>query len=115
VPSFNSEIVWDIPDKALITDEDVDGEIAFGAGVTLINMNVFRQIPKPWFNSTGAGEDWFFCVRCRNFQIPRYVDTSIPVLHKRHEPAWNGREEYDKAREQHKADYAKLMNREVLT
>lgn len=115
VPTFNSEVVWDLPQKGLITDEDIGGEIAFGAGVTLINMNVFRQIPKPWFNSTGCGEDWFFCVRCRNYAVPRYVDTSIPLLHKRHEPGWNGRDEYDKARDKHKEDYDRLMSREVLT
>lgn len=114
-PGFNSEIVWDVPQKDLITDEDIGGEIAFGAGITLINMNVFRQIPKPWFNSTGCGEDWFFCVRCRNFGIPRYVDTSIQTLHKAHKVSWYGKDAYDQARKTDPDTYKKLQNKEILT
>jgi len=115
VPSFNSEIVWDIPEKTLITDEDIDGEIAFGAGITLINMNVFKQVPKPWFNSTGCGEDWFFCVRCRNYNVPRYVDTSIQTLHKAHKVSWYGADAYREARKNDPATYEKMINKEVLT
>ena len=111
-PHYDSDNLYDIPKKTLITDEDIDGSIAFGAGVTLINMNVFRQIPKPWFNSTGCGEDWFFCVRCYLNGIPRYVDTSIPTLHKAHKVQWYGRESYEKAREADPDTYERLMKRE---
>ena len=114
-PTYDSEVIYDYPKGKLIGSEDIDGSIAFGAGVTLINMNVFRQIPKPWFNSTGCGEDWFFCVRCHLHGISRYVDTSINVLHKAHKVNWYGVDLYDQERLRIPETYAKLARREVLT
>lgn len=114
-PTYDSEVIYDYPKGRLIGSEDIDGSIAFGAGVTLINMNVFRQIPKPWFNSTGCGEDWFFCVRCHLAGIPRYVDTSIQLKHKGHKVVWYDEERYEAARAEDAEMYAKLARREVLT
>jgi hypothetical protein len=83
-----SQTILDYPKNKLITDDDIDGPIAFGFGMVLINANVFRQIPKPWFHSTQCGEDWMFCIRCFDHGIPRYVDTSVKTLHKKYDPQW---------------------------
>jgi len=114
-PMFDSETVFDLPDKPLITDEDIDGRMAFGAGVVLYNLNVFRQIPKPWFNSTGCGEDWFFCVRASQFGVPRYCDTSIAIQHKAFTPRFYNREFYEQERKAKPEVYKKLMERTVAT
>ena len=108
---FDSQAVWDFPRGKLITDEDVDGSLAFGAGVMLINMNVFRQMPKPWFNATGCGEDWFFCVRCHQVGIPRYCDTSMVVKHKKYAADWYDVNTYDQERLAKPEVYKKLMER----
>lgn len=115
-PTYDSEVVYDYPrGKALLSDEDIDGSLALGAGIVLYNMNIFRQIPKPWFNSTGCGEDWFFCVRCHLHGIPRYVDTSIPTQHKAHRASWYTGETYWKEREANPDIYARLIKRlEIL-
>lgn len=115
-PTFDSEVVYDYPKtKALLSDSDIGGSLALGAGIVLYNMNVFRQIPKPWFNSTGCGEDWFFCVRCHLHNIPRYVDTSIPTQHKAHRASWYTADTYWQARETNGAVYDRLIKRlEVL-
>ncbi len=113
-PTYDSMTVFDYPENKLITDQDIDGSLAFGAGVVLINMNVFRQIPKPWFNSTGCGEDWFFAVQCHRNGISRYVDTSVKALHKKHSAQWYDEEVYKKAREREPELYEKMMNRELI-
>jgi hypothetical protein len=110
-PTYDSETVWDIPDKPLISNEDIGGEMAFGAGVILINTNVFRQIAKPWFFSTGCGEDWLFCVRAMMHGVPRYSDTSQVILHKAFQPRFFGRESYEQARKDNPEEYQKLYER----
>jgi len=113
-PTYDSVTVFDYPEDKLISDQDIDGSMAFGAGVVLINMNVFRQIPKPWFNSTGCGEDWFFAVQCHRYGISRYVDTSVKAEHKKHEARWYDEEIYKKAREENADVYEKMINRELV-
>jgi len=103
-----SRFVLDYPQDQLISDEHVDGPLAFGAGVVLINMNVFKQIPKPWFHSTGCGEDWMFCIRCWEHGIPRYVDTSLKTLHKMRRPSWSGEDAYGESRRERPDDYERL-------
>ena len=83
-PMFISEPVFDYPRDQLITNKDIDGHIDFGFGMVLIDMRVFRQIPQPWFNTTGCGEDWFFCTRAHQYDVQRYVDTSVKCAHKKH-------------------------------
>lgn len=51
-----------------------------GTGVMLIETDVFRKLPQPWFPITqvGAeivGEDWGFCQNCEDHGIPIVVDT----------------------------------------
>jgi len=113
-PTYDSMTVFDYPEDKLISDEDIGGSLAFGAGVVLINMNVFRQIPKPWFNSTGCGEDWFFAVQCHRHGISRYVDTSVKAEHKKHSAQWYDETVYKKAREEDPDTYEKMINRELV-
>ena len=94
-----SEPILDYPKDQLISDADIGGPIAFGAGVVLINMNVFKQLGKPWFHSTGCGEDWMFCLRCLDSGIPRYVDTSVKTIHKGYRPTWVDEQTYESHRE----------------
>ena len=89
----------------LITDEDIGGSIAFGAGIGMINVNVFKQLPRPWFSSTGCGEDWFFCLRCHEHGIRRYVDTGIDIGHKSAEVVFKNKAYYHEQREKDKELY----------
>jgi hypothetical protein len=106
---WHSETVFDYPRDQLITDIDVGGPIAFGAGCVLFNMNVFKQIGKPWFHSTACGEDWMFCVRCWQSGVPRYVDTSLKTVHKVFKPQWHGEAEYDANRKAQPEEYARMI------
>lgn len=76
VDSINIQPVCDYKRDAL---QKVD---AVGGGMMLIQMDVFRLIEKPWFNSTGMGEDIFFSYRCGKAGIPVHVDTRVKTLHK---------------------------------
>lgn len=96
LPSFTSEIVFDYPKNQLITNKDVGGAIAFGSGVILLNTAIFKQIPQPWFYSTGCGEDFHFCTRCHEYGIQRYVDTSVKTTHKRWDVDFISEEYYEK-------------------
>ena len=68
---------------------------AVGFGMVLIQASVFRQMPKPWFNAPGVGEDIQFCVMCKRYNIPVFVDTSIKTIHKpRYHAEWHSEEMY---------------------
>ena len=103
-----ANIVFDYPKDQLISNEEVGGVIAFGAGVTLYDVNVFRRMPKPWFFSTGTGEDFLFCMRCHENGIRTYVDTSIKVEHLMKAPRWSSEEFYEEARVSDVAAYDKM-------
>ena len=105
--------ILDYPKNKLISNEDVGGVIAFGTGVCLFNLSIFREIPKPWFNSTGMGEDVHFCLKCHQHGFPIYVDTSVKTLHKRYHPAWHGEKEYEESRKNHPEIYAKILSGEL--
>ena len=98
-PMMTSEYVLDYPKDKLITNEDVGGLIAFGTGVFLCNMSVFKQVPQPWFESTGAGEDFFFCTKCHQHGVDRYVDTATKTSHKKWTSDFIDEKYYDKFRE----------------
>ena len=103
--SFTSEIVFDYPKDQLITNKDVGGAIAFGSGVILLNTAIFKQIPQPWFYSTGCGEDFHFCTRCHEYGIQRYVDTSVKTTHKRWDVDFISEEYYEKYKEENQQIY----------
>ena len=102
---YSDKVIYDYPKDQLVGQEDLGGPVAFGAGVTLYNMNVFNQMPKPWFSSTGCGEDWFFCIRCYQDGIPLYVDTSIKTHHKSMKVDWQNEELYLQRRSGDLKDY----------
>ena len=60
-----------------------------GMGCILINVDVFREIPYPWFdwvnyadgNRGMLSEDLFFCERLKNAGIPMYVDPKAHCGH----------------------------------
>jgi len=106
---YKSEQVLDYPKDKLISSEDIGGSIGFGSGVVLINMNVFKQIQKPWFYSTGCGEDWMFCIRCHQNGIPRYVDTATKTHHPRRKPVWINEEYYEEFRNKHPDQYEMFL------
>ena len=103
-----SDVIFDYPRDKLISNEDIEGELAFGTGVFLCDMRVFREMPKPWFNSTGCGEDWFFCHRCSKFGIPRYVDTRVKSVHREHQARWASEESYWNEREAARKTYTDI-------
>jgi GT2 family glycosyltransferase len=54
---------------------------AIGSGCMLVKREAFEKIPKPWFYSTGIGEDIMFCLRAKRHGVPVYVDTRVKVPH----------------------------------
>ena len=75
--SFTSEVIHDYPRDTLT---QVDG---VGAGVFLVDANVFRSMAKPWFaTQSSLGEDIFFCARCKMQDIPVFVHTGAKTIHK---------------------------------
>jgi len=108
-----SDVVLDYPKDRLISSDDIGGSLAFGSGVVLYDMSIFREMPKPWFNSTGCGEDWFFCHRAEMFNIERYVDTSVKTQHKEHAPRWADEDSYWKSRETIRDSYVDIFGDSV--
>lgn len=73
---INVSVIEDYIPDAL---QEVD---AIGFGCVLIKVDVFRSIPKPWFNVAGMGEDVYFCLRAVKHNIPVHVDTRVKTPHK---------------------------------
>lgn len=55
-----------------------------GFGIILINLDVFKQIPKPWFEikynakvDDYVGEDWYFCELLQKYDIPIFIDHDL--------------------------------------
>lgn len=72
---------------------------AFGSGMMMVQAEVFRAFPKPWFHSTGMGEDIFFCLQCKKAGIPVFVDTRVKTIHKpTFSDEWHDERAYDKQR-----------------
>ena len=55
--------------------------------------------------STGCGEDYFFSYRCKEFNIERYMDTSVKTDHLVYEPRWANEGAYWDSREKEKESY----------
>ncbi len=106
----NSDIIFDYPKDQLVGSDDIGGQLSMGGACVLYNMNVFKEIPKPWFMSTGCGEDWYFCYRCSQYGIERYVDTRVKTEHKEHAPRWAHEDAYWHYRETIPDEYKDLMS-----
>jgi hypothetical protein len=60
-----------------------------GTGVLLINLETFRYLEQPWFNtdfrkeSGFVGEDWWFCEKLEQLGVPIFVDHDLSkeVMH----------------------------------
>lgn len=59
---------------------------AVGFGVTLTRADVFKQMPKPWFDILWTdkggiiGEDVHFCIKAQDCGIPTFVDHDLSPL-----------------------------------
>lgn len=104
----SSQPFFNYPEDSIVTNDTVDGELAFGSGVMLIDMKVFKVIPKPWFTSTGCGEDWFFCHRCAEFNVERVVNTKVKTKHKEHVARWVDEAVYKDERRQRGHEYKEV-------
>lgn len=73
--------------KPLFTDPESKGVVEvwrLGCGVMLLNLEVFKTMPKPWFSITWnaamndfTGEDWYFCEQLEKAGHKIYVDQDI--------------------------------------
>lgn len=71
--------------KGAITSKGKKGleeVIKIGFGVTMIDMEVFKRMPQPWFATPYdgvkfVGEDVFFCTKAQEENIPIYVDHDL--------------------------------------
>lgn len=52
-----------------------------GFGVILTSAQVFKALPRPWFEDGPRGEDGYFCERAMAAGFQPHVDHSIPVGH----------------------------------
>lgn len=63
--------------------QGIEQVTAVGFGVTLVRSQVFKEIPKPWFNIIWKddgdiiGEDVHFCVKALDCGIETYVDHDL--------------------------------------
>lgn len=91
--------VYDFPDDAVVK---VD---ATGAACLLVHRRVFTKIagvfpePQPWFSESvymgrEFGEDWTFCMRAAQLEIPVHVHTGIEIGHVK--PRIIDRREFDR-------------------
>ena len=66
--------------------QGIEQVTAVGFGVTLVQSQVFREVPKPWFNIIWKddgdiiGEDVHFCVKALDCGIETYVDHDLSPL-----------------------------------
>jgi len=58
-----------------------------GMCFALINVDVFRRLPRPWFkyvdypNGSALGEDYYFCQQCGSAGLKVHVDTRVGCGH----------------------------------
>lgn len=55
-----------------------------GTGIMLVNLQVMKHIPKPWFQVTWVeemndfmGEDWFFCTKLEEAGVQLWIDHDV--------------------------------------
>jgi len=79
---LNGELVSSVGKEGL---EEV-GWIGFGA--VLINLSIFKDIPKPWFEmkwledrQSFIGEDYFFCAQVREHGVKIFINHDVKCGH----------------------------------
>ena len=90
-PPFDSIMLRGDVKGYLSVDEWEEDELvevdATGAGCLMFDMNIFREMPFPWFkfrkteDGQGIGEDIGFCQDLKAAGYRIYVDTSVPCDH----------------------------------
>mgnify|MGYP001611309911 CR=1 FL=1 len=74
--SFQKILPGNLPKNTLVRCD------AVGFGAVLINTKILKEITPPWFaNSTGSGEDIYFCITAGKKGFKTYMDTSIKTIH----------------------------------
>ena len=82
-PDFKYGVVWYRIGDGI---QEVD---AIGTGCLLVDTNVFKVIPPPWFNYSPVGggssglytEDFYFCELARKHQFKIYLDPDVRCGH----------------------------------
>jgi len=61
---------------------------ATGTGIILIKVEVFKKVPRPWFEfefyDTGQcklGEDWYFCEKAKKYNIKTFTNPIVRIGH----------------------------------
>ena len=91
-PPFDSIILRLIDGRYESYDDWEEGELvecdAVGAGCLMFNMDIFKQLPYPWFkfqknpeNGMIIGEDVGLCQDLKALGYRIFVDTSVPAGH----------------------------------
>lgn len=58
---------------------------AVGFGAVLINMDVIRKMPSPWFmNPYKTGEDIYFCYEAKKYGFTTWMDSRVKLGHVSH-------------------------------
>jgi predicted O-methyltransferase YrrM len=94
-----------------------------GMGATLIRADVFRQMRQHyndslWFRSKQCGEDVWFCNRCREMNIPVYLDGSLVCSHQTTQVVtdehWRAYHSKDPAQDPTRCDFSDLYAEAVM-
>jgi len=80
---YNEETGWHDYNNIVVWEKDTLVEIdGCGFGCVLIKTDVFRNIKdRPWFDTQGSGEDFYFCRKAIEAGYKIYCDTSIKCSH----------------------------------
>ena len=73
---WGGDVVYTLPES-----KGLEQVWRIGCGVMLIDVSVFKDLPKPWFhlkymekNDDFMGEDWYFCELLEAAGIPIFID-----------------------------------------
>lgn len=82
-PPYNP--AFTIDDKKVIPQELTEVDWV-GSAFTLINMEVFKKVPRPWFEADFnpkhiVGEDINFCLKAKKFGYKIFVDPKVDIGH----------------------------------
>jgi hypothetical protein len=80
---FQGELCFTTPEKS---EQGLEQVWRVGTGIMLIEMDVFSRMSKPYFpitydeaNDYIIGEDWNFCKKAEELEIPIFVDHHLSI------------------------------------